>query len=67
MSCEKEEFDQASARIEEVQNLKQLLLRCLPELNMRLKGFRQCWPGEQLNHESLNLSNLIEEIKCAIK
>ncbi len=66
MSCEKE-FDPVSARIEEVQELKQLLFRCLPELNMRLKSFRQCWPGEQLNHESLNLSNLIEEIKCAIK
>lgn len=63
----KEEFDPVSARIEEVQELKQLLFRCLPELNMRLKSFRQCRPGEQLNHESLNLSNLIEEIKCAIK
>jgi hypothetical protein len=66
MSCEKE-FDPVSARIDEVRNLKQLLFRCLPDLNMRLKGFRQCWPGEQLNHESLKLSNLIEEIKCAIE
>ena len=52
----------------EYQNLclRELVEDMLPQLKLRLKGFEQCWPGEEINAEVKRLTKLIIRAEHAL-
>jgi hypothetical protein len=51
--------DESTSLRYENQCLREIVEDALPELKLRLKGFEQCWPGEEIGAEVKRLTKLI--------
>jgi hypothetical protein len=61
-------FDEDESASLNYQNLclREIVEDALPELKLRLKGFEQCWPGEEINAEVKRLTKLIIRAEHAL-